>query len=101
MTVDELIAALEAAEWPMSISRRADLDCAIHSLLRDPANYQPLTNDRIPDYVGSIDDALTLVPHEKLWSVDCWGNATVALFKARHRSPVIALCIAALKARRP
>lgn len=109
-TIDDLIAALEQSEWPMSIYRRAELDSAIHRLVGRPKDAPPLTHDAVPDYVGSIDAALKLMPADAFWTLGigyrqtyvgvCFAGDLRGCAESPHR-PSIALCIAALKARKP
>jgi len=106
MTHDELIAALEAAEGP---SRRLDelIDCEVNWCAPMPDSAEP------PHYTASIDAALTLVPGG--FQAFCL-TVTEAPENPRHKcgvviahpfsrdsfgaTPAIALCIAALKARK-
>ena len=113
MTRDELIAALERAEGP---SRELDYWCWWRStdVLRhdDPEPddvAEDIRRDIMPRYTASIDAALSLVPDGWHWAVS-WGG--VHLWRhfedypipgtgiiVQHKTPAIALCIAALKAR--
>lgn len=103
MTRDELIAALEAATGPAWA-----LDQAIWAIiagwsypLRGAGSYDFSENGA--NYTESIDAALTLVPEGCFWQLDATGEAAVYDMEhyakeARHKTPAIALCIAALKA---
>lgn len=64
------------------------------------------------DYTGSIDDAATLVPDRFMWTMDSWSRSQWSAGIWRHRgwivtsdvdrqsrSPALALCAAALRAR--
>lgn len=120
MSIDELIEALERATGPSNV-----LNARIHMLVgeRDQSYYnfrgiqpkgQPDEKSwriyckcRAPKYTASIDDALTLVPDGRLWSLGAIANVSgfVAILDNDGRShrgaaPAIALCIAALKARK-
>ena len=93
MTIEELIARLEAADGP---SR--ELDDAIE-MLRPDYLRQPHCR-----YTSSIDAALSLVPEQYDWVLDSDGLAALlfanrACHTGRGKTPAIALCIAALKAR--
>ena len=81
-----------------------------------------LTDGRAPPlYTSSIDAALTLIPDDKLWVIDIekfaadpevdvlifedveiehHGKGWRGSFRGRSKVPALALCIAALKARR-
>ncbi|WP_152535387.1 hypothetical protein [Bradyrhizobium sp. Ai1a-2] len=71
-----------------------------------------MADDEIPDFLASIDAALTLVPAEYTWNINEWGM--VQLFRKEKyptgtgrgievsdkvRPAAIAICIAALRAR--
>lgn len=93
MTLPELIAALERAEGPS----RA-LDDAIEMLRPDHMR------EHHRRYTASIDAALSLVPEGHEWVLDSQGLAAIlfanrASHAAHAKTPAIALCIAALKAR--
>jgi hypothetical protein len=64
-----------------------------------------------PNYTASIDAALTLVPEDALWRVGHEGDDAPGIYLAvvmprgpqthsEHSSPAIAICIAALEARK-
>lgn len=104
MTLSELIAALEAADGP-----GLDLDEAIKTGLSREGVWVPLG---LPPYTVSLDAALTLVPegcgftlnvNRDTSEAEVFGEETgtspwVIVHPAR-RTPALALCIAALKAR--
>ena len=120
MTRHELIAALEAATGPAT-----ELDAEIIYLFIDPIRYDLERDDgdytyvvdgqvfAVPKFTASIDAALTLVPGG--WMVELWlaqptetqrWDSNVVVYYERSRAvraegktPAIALCIAALKAR--
>lgn len=108
MTIDELIADLEKATKPCE-----RLDKAIHRVVA-PDNPYPYY---CPRYTSSIDQAVTLVPKGAPWLIESWPPsptrtvtsdaavcAAVYIGEDRYCSdastPAIALCIAALEARR-
>ena len=102
MTLDELIAALEKATGPSIY-----LSWVIAG---SPKFEDGTANLNVPHCTGSLDTALTLVPEGMFWSVDSSGSAFVCdLDSEKQRgsvrtgdaaTPAIAICIAALKARK-
>lgn len=120
MTIDELIAAMEKAEGP---SRELDAEIAAMFLDTQPAH--PFADGTIwvegcgsessrtihsRNYTRSLDAALTLAPtasdwvvemnpesgfHANVWSLEKGWN-----YGSSSATAAIALCIAALKARR-
>lgn len=123
MTLTELIAALEAADGP---SRELDAQIALaHGWdvvpIREKGGhtwdrwYRPYMGKRypvrLPNYTSSIDAALTLVPEGYGLVIDVAGEyASASIYELRstragpfvkpaRRTPALALCIAALKAR--
>lgn len=112
MTIDELIAALEKAEGP---SRELNRGIAISlGWAFDGNGWQEPDGTRhsgIDEYTSSLDAAMTLVPEGAWWDLCApYGESKEARgavypnggdqISARHRHPAIALCIAALMARR-
>lgn len=98
MTIDELIAALEKAEGPSS---EIDADIGLTA-----AGWEPWLS-KLPPFTSSLDAALTLVPEGLMWSVGTNGDGryradvwTDVVEIGIGCSPAIALCIAALEARR-
>lgn len=124
MTIDELIAALEKAEGP---SRKLDEAIVVSLYPRaqfrtdegyiDPIVFhaEPLVTQKamLPRYTASIDAALTLVPDGMEWSLTTlYGEATAEVGlnnttgmhstgRRKDGNVAIALCIAALRARKP
>lgn len=110
MTLDELIARLEAATGP---SRELDFWCwwwgkASHDGELPDADYVTanIKSDPGPRYTASIDAALTLVPEGWEWCAYGAGGADVWWPEGLHAqkmtyaaSPAVALCIAAIRAR--
>jgi hypothetical protein len=126
MSVEELIARLEAATHP---SRALDLMICRVALNSEPLGHAAgMTDDMLlsynpfgpfPHYTLSIDAALTLVPDDVEWLVRngapdhptdprpyahiTRGNVnrdrSRSLGEAHHSCPALALCIAALRAR--
>lgn len=123
MTLDELIAALEAATGP---SRELDFWCwwwgkASHNGELPDADYAAanIKNDPGPRYTASIDAALTLVPEGWTASVAVYGDGLLkassligpeyvdegdrlpnrVVLHGHARTPAIALCITSIKAR--
>lgn len=122
MSIDELIEALEAATEPCR-----ELDCRIEECIRPGVRCvigdvgAECTYDcnlwwEPGAYTASIDDALTLVPDganghgydrdpvlgvAAWFSRNCVGDRSHWYYEAQHKSSgAIALCIAALKARK-
>jgi hypothetical protein len=120
--MDTLIARLEAAMGP---SRELDLRICRDVLDGEPLGHAAGMPDELllvaqgrlapmPRYTASLDAALTLVPvgycwklrhayaaQAVVWQIDCEydeGSGRILPF-GEHRTPAIALCIAALKAR--
>ncbi len=119
MTLDELIAALEKAEGPCR-----ELDSYVGSFCEwhgDPDSF-----GQLPWFTSSIDAALTLLPEGaaieamSVWPATTatgsyvtaigthqrkdgtrWHSSKDGRWRASHAHPAIALCIAALKARKP
>ena len=108
--MQELIERLEKAEGPS-----IDIDWHIYRFLT-PKDEQSWV--RPPAYTSSIDDALTLLPagcvletlsqgtdEPSTWRVILWhlkqliGKNPQTRHRAKHRTPAIAICIAALRAR--
>ncbi len=102
MNIQSLLTALEASDG----SYDPKLCDALHELLPEPKCVQP------PNYLASIDAAVTLVP--EWWMTSLTWSADIAecllcddrVNPVRHSditseapTPAIALCIAALKAR--
>lgn len=113
MVIDELIAALEKAEGPSRELDQAVGICA-KNIGRDPALPQVIGVANCAEYTASIDAALTLVPDEFDWYVSSefhgtkWFATVTSKDRLHHfvargvlSSPAIALCIAALNARKP
>lgn len=129
MTIDELIEALEKADGPSEATdleiwkylNPATLKHGIwHSGPQRFVAYHTSTSkfqfdEHLPYYTGSLDAALTLVPKGRAWEMS--GRASRTSFTAEisipvqakgiyggiaatASTPVIALCIAALKARK-
>lgn len=104
--MNELIERLEKATGPdraLDLAIGEAVGAANHS---GPASHRPF-RDWAKHYTASIDAAMTLVPEACAWQCGCeidftptarvWGHDThVDEFGA---TPVLALCIAALKAR--
>ena len=98
MAIAELIAALEAATGP-----NYALECQISVAVGAPGDGAP------KPYTASIDAALTLVPEGWIWDVSSSGCAWIMrdgdsvcdsqIVISGIENPIIALCIAALKAR--
>lgn len=115
MTIDELIDALEKAEGP---SRELDAEIAgafgwavLSSFTGGIYRAAPpgkIDCRPLPDFTSSLDAALTLVPEGWIWSVSSSGCVWVMpsddvegqIVVSGIADPIIALCIAALKARR-
>jgi hypothetical protein len=108
VTIEELIARLEAADGP---SR--ELDAEIYCFTRY-CSLSHWVEDNADPYTSSIDAALSLVPEGLRWRVSGVPAANKALascatgsimdpatkeWDAIHTHTAIALCIAALKAR--
>jgi hypothetical protein len=114
VTIEELIARLEAADGP---SRELEFRIARDVLDGEPFGHAAGLPDELmlaqaqfgcwPRYTSSIDAALSLVPEGHFWGLYSSGMAYVKPdadgVQERHLSdgvtPAIALCIAALKAR--
>ena len=122
MTIDDLIARLEAAT-----EGGRELDVALAKRLRQPIKKKPVykrghysggkpvvlrTEDVASPYTTSLDAALTLVPeghrlrlwwhHTGVWGCDVFPDGGGAIHRVLDRAtPALALCIAALKARKP
>lgn len=98
--MDELIERLEKATGP-NFALEQDIWCEIFApdAVAIPLDLKP------PSYTASIDAALTLVPKGSTWDltfddylIACVGNGHNT---GKHdTTPAIALCIAALKARK-
>lgn len=121
MTHAELIATLEAATGP---SRELDLHICRVALNSEPLGHAAgLPDELLLDqpfgpffrYTSSIDAALTLVPEGLRWRVSYvpvhqFASASVSdgsifspntkEWEGKHTTPAIALCLAALKARK-
>lgn len=112
MTIDELIDALNKAEGP---SR--ELDQAVGVLARNmdraPGSSEILGIANCREYTAGLDAALTLVPDGMEWSLTTlYGEATAEVGlnnttgmhstgRRKDGNVAIALCIAALRARKP
>jgi hypothetical protein len=122
MTIDELIAALEAATGP---DRELDLRIARDVMNSEPLKHAAGLSDELimaqawapmPRYTASLDAAVTLVPEGYVWRMHAPANLPTGKWVAEiymqpmwgtcrdgaHAfSPAIALVIAALKERKP
>lgn len=110
-TVEELIARLEKATGP---DRESDLECWWYGKANNDgqpmdADYRKanLTMDDAPRYTSSIDAALTLLGDDS-WEWNLAWNSGFAFaevgdpllyLEGEAKTPALALCIAALKAR--
>jgi len=119
MTLDELIARLERAEGPLSKDPAWDLADDIADALGLPGDDRMRSTLRSA-LGGSIDAALALVPEGRVyWGLHSYRSdvtdpdserfvGEVSIHRdhrttnldARHRSPAVALCIAAIRARK-
>lgn len=109
MTIDELIDALNKAEGP---SRELNRGIAISlGWAFDGNGWQEPDGTRhsgIDEYTSSLDAAMTLADDFESVSIEIWtgsdgvryGRAAIGEYDSGMRHPAIALCLAALKARR-
>jgi len=113
--IDALIARLEKATVPDRELDRAIGRAVGVEIVSDYANGLNRVIKDIPHYTASIDAALTLVPEGMDWDVNnMTGNGDYRSYvmylsapgewtsrSGKAINPAIALCIAALKARKP
>lgn len=121
MTLDKLILALQRAEGPSRAldeeialacgwTRKPDHSCSWLWMRPDGQGWYR-DSDTPPWFTSSIDAALTLVPEGFWWEVTSpFGEvrrARASIYTksncvgyARHKTPAIAICIAALEARK-
>ena len=117
MEIAELIERLEKATGP---DRKLDDDIAIshgwtfekmkrdaRPYWREPGQTEWFARSRSgpPAYTSSIDAALTLVPEGMDWSISSYGGTFIhpgndaPVIRGEGRTPVLTLCVAALRAR--
>lgn len=100
MEVSQMIAAIEAMADTETAEARSIND-RLHELLPEPKCVQP------PNYLASIDAALTLVPDDFWCNIGVRryhgevsiGLAMTAEWFGRAATPALAICAAALRAR--